>query len=65
MGCQPHVVVDCSGYECAINLAVDVVKIGGTVGLFGHAELRVEIPLITCSLEKEISLLGISRYNRT
>lgn len=59
-GNQPDVVLECSGAENAINLAIFAVKDGGDIVLVGLSDSSVTLPLSFASL-REVNFLGLRR----
>ena len=63
-GRRPDVTLDCTGMEPCMNLAIDVTKRGGRVGLVGLTGGKIAVPLTIASM-KEIDLIATAKYDTT
>lgn len=61
LGMQPDKVIDCTGFESTVRLALLAVQPGGIVVITGCGPLEVKIPLVAAMM-KEIDIRGVFRY---
>ncbi|XP_064617084.1 sorbitol dehydrogenase-like [Liolophura sinensis] len=61
---RPDVVVECSGAQFSIDLAIGVLKPGGVLVMVGHGPDNVSIPA-SSTIAREIEIRGSFRYKNT
>ena len=63
-GLEPHVAIECTGFETSINGAIEAVKFGGTVYVIGCGKNEINMRFMRCSV-REIDLKFQYRYVNT